>query len=163
MKFTVGKVTLGENSPRVFPLFSCIILPMLQTRIPPTYHRRHTILAPHSVCHRYGCRFSTRRSNKAYNISTCTTSLVTPKMIAVPKVGYTSTGNEQYYQEWHFYQGMSCTVPIFRYGVSVPCSRGICFNIFRLFGPGIESPLGGGFLTLPERPWGPPSLLYNGR
>jgi hypothetical protein len=34
---------------------------------------------------------------------------------------------------------------------------------YGLDGPGIESRWGGGeiFLTLPDRPWGPPSLLYN--
>ena len=31
-----------------------------------------------------------------------------------------------------------------------------------LVGPGIESPGGGkNFCTRPDRPWGPPSLLYN--
>ena len=35
---------------------------------------------------------------------------------------------------------------------------------YGLDGPGIESRLGGGeiFRTCPDRPWGPPSLLYNG-
>jgi hypothetical protein len=36
---------------------------------------------------------------------------------------------------------------------------------YRLDGPGIDSRWGGGgeiFLTCPDRPWGPPSLLYNG-
>ena len=32
---------------------------------------------------------------------------------------------------------------------------------YGLDGPGIESPCGRDFLTLPDRPWGPPSLLYN--
>ena len=31
-----------------------------------------------------------------------------------------------------------------------------------LDGPGIESRKGGIFRTCPDRPWGPPSLLYNG-
>ena len=34
---------------------------------------------------------------------------------------------------------------------------------YKLEGPGIESPWGGEiFSTCPHRPWGPPSLLYNG-
>jgi hypothetical protein len=36
---------------------------------------------------------------------------------------------------------------------------------YGLDGPGIESRRGGGgeiFRTCPDRPWGPPSLLYNG-
>ena len=34
---------------------------------------------------------------------------------------------------------------------------------YGLDGPGIESRWGGEiFLTCPDRPWGPPSLLYNG-
>ena len=34
---------------------------------------------------------------------------------------------------------------------------------YRLDGPGIESRWGGEiFCTCPDRPWGPPSLLYNG-
>jgi hypothetical protein len=36
-------------------------------------------------------------------------------------------------------------------------------NGYGLDGPGIESLWGGGiFRTRPDRPWGPPSLLYNG-
>jgi hypothetical protein len=34
---------------------------------------------------------------------------------------------------------------------------------YGLDGPGFEPQLGGGiFRTCPDRPWGPPSLLYNG-
>ena len=33
---------------------------------------------------------------------------------------------------------------------------------FGLDGPGIESRLGGRLFARPDRPWGPPSLLYNG-
>jgi hypothetical protein len=33
---------------------------------------------------------------------------------------------------------------------------------YRLDGPGIETRWGRDFPTFPERPWGPPSLLYNG-
>ena len=33
---------------------------------------------------------------------------------------------------------------------------------YGLDGPGIESRWGEIFRTCPERPWGPPSLLYNG-
>ena len=33
---------------------------------------------------------------------------------------------------------------------------------YRLDGPGIESQGGEIFHTCPDRPWGPPSLLYNG-
>ena len=34
---------------------------------------------------------------------------------------------------------------------------------YGLDGPGIETPGGGEiFRTFPDRPWGPPSLLYNG-
>jgi hypothetical protein len=41
-------------------------------------------------------------------------------------------------------------------------SVGIATN-YELDGPGIESRWGGEiFHTRPERPWGPPSLLYNG-
>ena len=34
---------------------------------------------------------------------------------------------------------------------------------YRMDGPGIESRWGGGeiFRTCPDRPWGPPNLLYN--
>ena len=39
--------------------------------------------------------------------------------------------------------------------VGIPSSYG-------LDGPGIESGGGGIFRTCPDRPWGPPSLLYNG-
>ena len=35
-------------------------------------------------------------------------------------------------------------------------------NAYGLDGPGIESRWGEIFLTSPDRPWGPPSLLYNG-
>jgi len=36
-------------------------------------------------------------------------------------------------------------------------------TVYRLDGPGIESRWGGEiFRTRPDRPWGPPSLLYNG-
>jgi len=31
-----------------------------------------------------------------------------------------------------------------------------------LDGPGIETPVGARFSAHPDRPWGPPSLLYNG-
>jgi hypothetical protein len=33
---------------------------------------------------------------------------------------------------------------------------------YRLDGPGIKSQWGRDFYTLPDQPWGPPSLLYNG-
>jgi hypothetical protein len=33
---------------------------------------------------------------------------------------------------------------------------------YGLDGPGIESRLGAGEIFRPDRPWGPPSLLYNG-
>jgi hypothetical protein len=33
---------------------------------------------------------------------------------------------------------------------------------YRMDGPGIESRWGEIFCTCPDRPWGPPSLLYNG-
>ena len=33
---------------------------------------------------------------------------------------------------------------------------------YGLVGPGIESWWGNIFRTCPDRPWGPPSLLYNG-
>jgi hypothetical protein len=33
---------------------------------------------------------------------------------------------------------------------------------YGLDGPGIESRRGRDFPTCPDRPWGPPSLLYNG-
>ena len=39
--------------------------------------------------------------------------------------------------------------------VGIPTSYG-------LDGPGIESRWGENFRTCPDRPWGPPSLLYNG-
>ena len=35
-------------------------------------------------------------------------------------------------------------------------------NGYGLDGPGIESRLERDFRTCPDRPWGPPSLLYNG-
>ena len=35
-------------------------------------------------------------------------------------------------------------------------------NGYGLEGPGIESRWGEVFRTCPDRPWGPPSLLYNG-
>jgi hypothetical protein len=34
--------------------------------------------------------------------------------------------------------------------------------VYGLVGPGIESRWGEVFRTIPDRPWGPPSLLYNG-
>ena len=40
-------------------------------------------------------------------------------------------------------------------------SVGIAAN-YGLDGPGIESRCGDIFRTCPDRPWGPPSLLYNG-
>jgi len=60
-----------------------------------------------------------------------------------------------------------------RYGVkSWPCAQLLCgpgssvciATGYGLDGPGIESRWGGGeiFRTCPDRPWGPPSLLYNG-
>ena len=36
------------------------------------------------------------------------------------------------------------------------------FYAYGLDGPGIESRWGEIFRTCPDRPWGPPSLLYNG-
>ena len=45
-------------------------------------------------------------------------------------------------------------------GSSVGIATGYGLN-----GPGIQSPIGGGgeiFSTRPDRPWGPPSPLYNG-
>jgi hypothetical protein len=42
-------------------------------------------------------------------------------------------------------------------GSSVGISTG-----YRLDGPGIEFRVGEIFRTCPNRPWGPPSLLYNG-
>ena len=35
-------------------------------------------------------------------------------------------------------------------------------NVYRLEGPGIECRWGEIFRTCPDRPWGPPSLLYKG-
>ena len=37
-----------------------------------------------------------------------------------------------------------------------------CSTAYGLDGPGIESRWGEIFRTSPDRPWGPPSLLYNG-
>jgi hypothetical protein len=49
---------------------------------------------------------------------------------------------------------------------TVECGPGSVVGIatsYRLDGPGIESRLGGEiFCTCPDRPWGPPSHLYNG-
>ena len=45
------------------------------------------------------------------------------------------------------------------------CGTDSVFGIasgYGLDGPGIESPWGEIFRTCPDRPWGPPSLLYNG-
>jgi len=45
------------------------------------------------------------------------------------------------------------------------CGSGSAVGIatgYRLDGPGIESRWGEIFRTCPDRPWGPPSLLYNG-
>jgi hypothetical protein len=41
------------------------------------------------------------------------------------------------------------------------CSVGIA-NDYGLDGPGIESRWSANFRTRPDRPWGPPSLVYNG-
>ena len=43
-----------------------------------------------------------------------------------------------------------------------PGSVGGIASGYRLDGPGIESRWGEIFLTCPDRPWGPPSLLLNG-
>ena len=55
-----------------------------------------------------------------------------------------------------------CTLPFY----SVLCGPGSSVGIatgYGLDGPGIESRWGGEiFRTCPDRPWGPPSLLYNG-
>ena len=50
-----------------------------------------------------------------------------------------------------------------KYLISGPvCSVGVATG-YGLDGPGIKSRLGGeNFRTCPDRPWGPPSLLYNG-
>jgi len=45
---------------------------------------------------------------------------------------------------------------------SGPCSVVGIATVFGLDGPGIESRWGDIFRTSPDRPWGPPSLLYNG-
>jgi len=45
------------------------------------------------------------------------------------------------------------------------CGPGYCSwfaTRYGLDGPGIESRLGEVFSTLPDRPWGPPSLVYSG-
>ena len=44
---------------------------------------------------------------------------------------------------------------------SGPGSVGGIANAYGLDGPGIESQWGEIFRTIPDRPWGPPSLLYN--
>ena len=51
---------------------------------------------------------------------------------------------------------------IFRMNARGPGSSFGIATAYRLDGPGIESRWGGIFCTCPERPWGPPSLLYNG-
>ena len=48
---------------------------------------------------------------------------------------------------------------------TVRCGPGSSVGIvtaYGLDGPGIESRWGEIFRTSPDRPWGPPSLLYNG-
>ena len=42
------------------------------------------------------------------------------------------------------------------------CSSVGIATAYELDGPGIESRWGEIFRTCPDRPWGPPSLLYNG-
>ena len=54
-----------------------------------------------------------------------------------------------------------------RYGqiLMLKCGPGSIVGIataYGLDGPGIESRWGEIFRTSPDRPWGPPSLLYNG-
>ena len=50
--------------------------------------------------------------------------------------------------------------------VMILCGPGSVDGIatgYRLDGPGIKSPVGGEiFRPCPDRPWGPPGLLYNG-
>ena len=51
------------------------------------------------------------------------------------------------------------------HGISVRGGPGSVVGIataYGLDGPGIESRWGEIFRTSPDRPWGPPSLLYNG-
>ena len=43
-----------------------------------------------------------------------------------------------------------------------PCSSVGIATFYGLDGPGIESLCGEIFRTRPDRPWGPPTLLYNG-
>ena len=53
----------------------------------------------------------------------------------------------------------------FRFCLVVIVGRGSSVGIvagYGLDGPGIESRWGEIFRTCPDRPWGPPSLLYNG-
>ena len=50
-------------------------------------------------------------------------------------------------------------------GTHFCCGPGSSVGIatdYGLDGPGIESPVGAKFSARPDRPWGPPSLLYNG-
>ena len=52
-----------------------------------------------------------------------------------------------------------------RWPIHFKCGPGSSVGIvtdYRLGGPGIESRWGEIFRTCPDRPWGPPSLLYNG-
>ena len=46
--------------------------------------------------------------------------------------------------------------------ISGPGSEVGIATAYGLGGPGIESRWGEIFRTCPDRPWGPPSLLYNG-
>jgi len=43
-----------------------------------------------------------------------------------------------------------------------PCSSASIATGYELDGPGIDSRWGARFSARPDRPWGPPSLLYNG-
>jgi hypothetical protein len=61
-----------------------------------------------------------------------------------------------YYYYYYYYFGYALS-KIFGPGSSV----GIATD-YGLDGPGIESRWGRDFPHLPDRPWGPPSLLYNG-
>ena len=80
---------------------------------------------------------------------------VIPSSVACPAVPYFSTSlsfGESFYQHFSSLQ-LACVMSYSYTSVGIATRYG-------LYGPGIESLVGGDiFRTRPDRPWGPPSLL----
>ena len=74
--------------------------------------------------------------------------MITPETITRLKMTYSIVYYKEYTNEFFTFGGPGSVV-------------GIATG-YRLDGPGIESRWGEIFRTCPDRPWGPPSLLYSG-